>query len=49
MKFPQGYGRPDNLTTYCSDTVMQFMSIHTKRNICAKIKQETFPHQTIAL
>ena len=25
MKFPQKYGRPDNSTTYCSDTVMQFI------------------------
>ena len=25
MKFPHKYGRPDNLTTYCSDTVMQLI------------------------
>ena len=25
MKFPQKYGRLDNLTTYCSDIVMQFI------------------------
>ncbi len=24
-KFPQKYGRPDNLTTYCSDTATQFI------------------------
>ena len=25
MKFSQKYGRPDNSTTYCSNTVMQFI------------------------
>ena len=25
MKFPQKYGRSENSTTYCSDTVMQFI------------------------
>ena len=25
MKFPQKYGKPDNLMTYCSDTVLQFI------------------------
>ena len=25
MKYPQKYGRPDNLMTYCSDTVMPYI------------------------
>ena len=26
MKYPQKYGRPGNSTTYCSDTVMLFIT-----------------------
>ena len=26
MKYPQKYGRPGNLTTYCSNTVMLYIT-----------------------
>ena len=33
MKFPQKYGRPDNSTTYCSDTVTQFIEPKIDNNL----------------